>query len=342
MRNGYIIGITALVVGGCAGEAPQTPPRVAEVVAVSVSATKGGTNAAFPGTIEPATKTVCSFSVPGTLTSVEVKVGERVHKGQLLATLDATQLKNAHDIALATLGQAQDAYNRMKDLHEQQALPDIKWVEVQSKLRQAEGSEQLARKQLNDSKLYAPYEGSVARKLVEVGQTLTPAQPVLEVMGEGRLRADISVPENRIGDVALGQGALCSCAALPGKSFSARVDEVALDANSLTHAYNVKLVVEGQPADLRPGMTCSVELYSRAAAGATNAFIVPYTSLLLSPDNRYFCWLKREGRAHRVFVVTGPLMEEGILVTSGLAAGDSLIVEGTQKVSEGTLVKDKQ
>lgn len=323
---------------GCSPSAPPSAPRVAEVEAVPVSPGPGSTGAAFPGTIEPATKTVCSFAVPGTLTSIEVRVGERLRRGQLLATLDATQLTNAHDIAQATLSQAQDAYRRMKDLHDQDALPDIKWVEAQSKLRQAEGSEQLARKQLSDSKLYAPYDGSVARKLAEVGQTVTPAQPILEVMGEGRLRADISVPENRIGEVRLGQGALVTCQALQGPPLQARVDEIALDANSLTHAYNVKLVLDQAAEGLRPGMTCQVELNTPAGADHATAFEVPHTALLLSPDNRYFCWLKRGGQAHRVFVVTGPLTDGGIMVTNGLATGDSLIVGGTQKVSEGTPV----
>ena len=63
----------------------------------------------------------------------------------------------------ASLVQAQDAYDRMKTLYENKSLPEIKWVEVQSKLQQAQSMESIARKNLEDASLYAPFDGVIGK-----------------------------------------------------------------------------------------------------------------------------------------------------------------------------------
>ena len=83
--------------------------------------------------------------------------------------LDATSVRSSYDAAKAALVQAEDAYRRMEELHAKGSLPEIKWVEVQSKLQQARSMEEMARKNLKDCKLYAPFSGVIADKSVEVG-----------------------------------------------------------------------------------------------------------------------------------------------------------------------------
>ena len=91
----------------------------------------------YPGTIAAGEETPLSFQVAGKVSHINVKVGDRIAKGQTLASLDATSLRNAYDIAAAGEEQANDAYRRMKILHDQKALAEIKWVEVQSAVKQA-------------------------------------------------------------------------------------------------------------------------------------------------------------------------------------------------------------
>ncbi len=81
----------------------------------------------------------------------------------MLATLDATSLQQAYSIALAAEEQANDAYNRMKILHDQKALAEIRWVEVKSTVKQARAATDIARKALADANLIAPYSGVVSK-----------------------------------------------------------------------------------------------------------------------------------------------------------------------------------
>lgn len=101
--------------------------------------------------------------------------GDRVAKGQLIATVDPFSMQSSYDAAKASLAQAEDAYRRMKELYDKGSLPEIKWVEVQSKLQQAKSMEEVARKNLDDCKLYAPFSGIISEKMAEVGQNIMPA-----------------------------------------------------------------------------------------------------------------------------------------------------------------------
>ena len=115
----------------------------------------------FSGTVEEANSTSLSFSIMGTVKTVHVGLGDRVAKGQLIATVDPLSMQSSYDAAKASLEQAEDAYRRMKELYDKGSLPEIKWVEMQSKLQQAKSMEEVARKNLDDCKGRAEYNAGL-------------------------------------------------------------------------------------------------------------------------------------------------------------------------------------
>ena len=113
--------------------------------------------ALYVGTIEEETSAALSFPVAGTLARTYADEGQRVQQGQLLAELDPTSARQTFDAAQAALDQAKDACARLKQLYDAESLPEIKWVEAQTRLRQAESAYGIARKNLDDCKLYPPH-----------------------------------------------------------------------------------------------------------------------------------------------------------------------------------------
>lgn len=101
----------------------------------------------------------------GTVKKIYVDLGERVTQGKLIAEIDPTSIRSSYDAAKSTLEQAEDAYKRMKLLHDKGSIAEMKWIEVQSKLQQARSMEEVARKNLKDCKLYAPYSGVISEKI---------------------------------------------------------------------------------------------------------------------------------------------------------------------------------
>ena len=156
----------------------------------------------YSGTVEAFQSVPLNFQTTGTVQEVLVDAGDIVHKGQLLATLDQTDAKNMYEIALSQFQQAKDAYDRLKSVHEKGSLPEIKWVEMESKLEQAQSSLNLATNNLGKCKLFAPVNGMVGRRNIEPGMSsISIVSAPLELVDIRQVYIKISVPENEVAKI---------------------------------------------------------------------------------------------------------------------------------------------
>ncbi len=336
-----IVAAMGSLITSCGFKEEKT--SVISPVKVDVMAALSGTQSGsrqYSGTVESGDGADMSFTVAGTLKGIYVEPGQRVSKGQLLAEIDAGSLQNANQIAEATLAQAQDAYSRLKKLHDANALPDIQWVDVQNKLRQAESAAAIARRAVGDARIYSPISGIVSEKLAEAGQTVAPAVPVVRIVSIGDVKVSISVPEAEIGSMKPGTKASVTVEAAGPEILEGTLTEQGVVANPLSRTYDVKFKVANASGTLRPGMLCNVTpLATQDTVAATPAIVIPANAVLLSADNRRFVWLARNGKAEQRFVKTGTLLTDGVEITNGLAAGDTVIVAGMQKVCNGTKIQ---
>lgn len=327
----YVI-MASLVIGlaGCSNrEVQENGPVRVKVQTVQVQPMQGVQG--FSGTIEEMTGSTLSFSVSGTLTQIRVSAGQRVRQGELIASVDDATLQNSHTLALAALEQAEDAYARMKQLHDANSLPEIQWTEVQSKLKQARSAEQIAQKNLEDSRLYAPFGGVIAEKNVEVGQNVMPGAPVVRLVGVEQVKVCISVPENEIARIQVGQAARIRVSALDDKVFEGSIVEKGIAAHPLSRSYEVKALVKNPSGELLPGMLCEMEVKQELAR---EGILLANHIVQLDSESRQFVWVNRSGKAAKRYVTVGELSSRGVFITSGLAPGDEVLVEGQQKVSE--------
>ena len=214
----------------------QTTMSPVKVKVLRVSSSEIDGTERFSGTVEEANSTSLSFSIMGTVKTVHVGLGDRVAKGQLIATVDPLSMQSSYDAAKASLAQAEDAYRRMKELYDKGSLPEIKWVEVQSKLQQAKSMEEVARKNLDDCKLYAPFSGIISEKMAEVGQNIMPGLSVVKLVTANQLKVKIAVPETEIAAIATGQKATITVSALNGRVFAGTVTEIGIVANPLSRS----------------------------------------------------------------------------------------------------------
>lgn len=339
MKKNYCFPVLLFLVTltGCGKQNEKTSTENGvKVEILKVNSTAQTINSRFSGTVEEKNSSVLSFSVMGMVKRVCVGLGEEVRKGQLIATVDPASMQSSYDAAKATLEQAQDAYDRMKKLHDKGSLAEIKWIEVQSKLQQAKSVMEISRKSLNDCRLYAPYSGTIAEKFTEVGQTVSPGTPVVKLITDGTLRVNISVPETEISSVRIGQSALVNVSALSEQGIVGKVVEKGVQANPLSRAYDVKIALNRTVNGLMPGMVTEVSLLGE---DSVSAYVIPANILQLDENNQYFVWLNVGGKATKRQIVCGEFTADGVTVTSGLRNGDEIIVEGQQKVCEGSRLK---
>lgn len=344
----YTLLLAALaLMCSCGGndEGNKKPVRVKvqQVGAVQVNGEHG-----YSGTVVEESGTNLSFTVGGTILNMAVDEGQMVGRGQLIATLNPTDqasaLQSAHAVteqARQALNQAQDTYNRSKGLHEAGVISDAKWVQAQTALEEAtqgvksaEALETIARKSSEDTNLTAPYAGYIAEKSAEAGQNVLPGVTVARLVHIDQVKVKISVPESEIGQMAIGETMMLRCDAVGDSVFYGKIDVKGVAADPLSRTYEVKLMVDNPNHKLLPGMICNV--YSRFTEGQTGVF-VPVQVVQLNPDNRMFVWVVKDGKATKRFINYISDTSQGIRVSGGLEPGDQLIIEGQQKVSEGTV-----
>lgn len=331
--------LAAIVLTSC-GSGSKSDEQSSQAIRVkveSVASSDANNLATYSGTVEEENATLVSFAVAGTVRSVNVGLGDRVRKGQLIATLDPQSIQSSYNAAKSTLDQAQDAYNRMQKLHEGGSLPEIKWVEVESKLRQAKSMEEIARKNLSDCRLYAPFDGVVASKEAEVGQNVLPGVAVVKIVTGSRLKVKIAVPESEIASIKIGAKARVTVGALGSSSFEGTVAEKGIVANSLSRSYDVKIRLDAGSKQLMPGMVADVDLQKQAVATATSCAL-PERIVQIDEKNNKFVWIANGGKAEKRIVTTGDYTPHGVSITSGLNGGDKIIVEGQHKVCEGCAI----
>lgn len=334
-----IIAALALVVAGCGSEKKDSRQKTVGVKTITVGQTAPGSGNSYVGTVEEKTGTVLSFEATGNITRLLVEEGQRVSKGQLLGTVSPTTLKDAHYTSQATLRQAQDAYRRMKALHDEGIISDMKWVEVETRLRQAEASERIAREQLSHTNMYAPYSGVITSKQAEVGMNVLPDQPVYKLADVSQIDVSFAVPEAEINSISTADEALVSVDALGGKTMSGRVTAKGVAADAASHTYNVKLTLRNDDGKLLPGMVCRVQ---RRATTTQQAIVIPMGAVELDADNTRFVWTVEKGTARKRNVSIDGFTEQGVRIASGLRPGDEVIVGGMQKVSDGTKVRTER
>lgn len=336
-----IFGLT-VVLSGCSNHekaVAQGPVRVdVEVVGATISESSGQK---YSGTVESAEASTVSFSVPGTISKIYVTEGQKVSKGQLIAQIKGESLANSRNIAQAELEEARDAYQRLKKLHDANALPDIKWVEVQSKLKQAENAAALANRAVGDAAIYSPINGYISQKFANDGQTVVPAEPIVKVVSLKDLQIAISVPENEISLFGPETTAKVTFDNADNVSATGKIGNKGVVADPLTRSYTVKFDIDNPGNGILPGMIGSVTvegLNSDSSTANTTEITLPSRAVLLASDNSQFVWTVKNGKAQRKTVVADELSPNGVTVKSGLARGDTVIVAGMQKVGTGTPV----
>jgi len=346
IQNVALMALSIFVLAGCDNskvvKRGNAPVEVREMV-VGESTSSANEDYNYSGVVEEETGTALSFSVNGTVKQINVKVGDRVRKGQLIASVDPASVKNSYDIAHSNMVQAQDAYQRYKQLYDKGSLPEIRWVEVQSKLQEATSAENIARKNLNDCNLYAPYAGVISEKTAEVGQNVAPGMPVAKLITTNVLNVKISVPESEVANLTIGQSAYMRVQAIGGTSFIGHIVEKNVIADPISRSYAVKIRINDARKDLLPGMITEVRLSAKKSDVKQSAqpIVIPANLLQLDDDSSNFVWIDEGGKAVRRTVVCGEYQSNGVQILSGLKIGDKLIVEGQQKVCFGTAVKVK-
>lgn len=313
----------------------KTPTRVkTEVVSVKTE----GTGQTYVGIVEEQEATAVSFTGMGVVKRVLVNEGQSVSKGQLIAEMDDTQARNMLQSADAQMAQANDALERYGMLHDNGSLPEAKWVEIQSKVAQAKAQLEVAKKNLADCRLVAPSSGIIGRKQIGAGETALPSQAVVSILDITKVKIRVSIPEAEIGSINSNTPSIIKVEAINGNYNGGKIEK-GVQADALTHTYDIRINVDNSTRKLLPGMVASVQFKASALQQSEAEITIPITSIQRKADGSLFVWtVAKDSTAHRTTVSIAKTVGNRVAITNGLNEQECIITDGYQKLSEGTKV----
>ena len=329
-----LVAMTIMV--GCSNKhktKTKFPTRVKTEV-VSVGMSEIGQN--YVGIVEEREATAVSFTGMGVVRRVTVSEGQFVGRGQLLAEMDDTQARNTLAAAEAAALQANDALQRMTMLHDAGSLPEQQWVEVQSKVAQARAQQEAAKKNLADCRLLAPVNGVVGTRHVKAGETALPSQAVVTLLDVSSIKVKVSIPEAEINSIEPTTATTIVVAAANKEVAGGRIEK-GVQADPLTHTYDIRINVPNPNRRLLPGMVANVAFSPKE--DIITLPTLPITCIQKPADGTLFVWtIASDSTAHRQTVDIGQMRGNRIAITSGISAGQRVVTEGYQKLSEGNKV----
>ena len=328
---------TVVIVSSCGSKKDDATKAPVRVMTEIVSADGSQSDQSYVGIVEEREGTAVSFTGMGVVKRMLVNEGQSVGRGQLIAEMDDTQARNLLAGAEAQMNQANDALERYKMLHDNGSLPEVQWVEIQSKVAQAKSQLEIAKKNLADCRLVAPVGGIVGSKMIKAGETALPSQAVVTILDISSVKVKVSIPEAEIGDITATTPTRIKVDAANKEVSGGRIEK-GVQADALTHTYDIKVNVANADRQLLPGMVANVQFVAVPHQQKEQA-MVPVTAVQKKADGSLFVWtIAKDSTAHRTTISTGHTQGNRMIITNGIENGQRVVTEGYQKLSEGSKV----
>ena len=354
MSRGVLLAALAFLLAACEEEKVEVMENIRAIKTITVSERGSGQLRRFPGVVEAVDTSSISFEVAGNTREVNVNVGDRVEKGQVLATLDDKTFQLNVEAAEAEVGKAkaqlaekETQYVRQKTLYEKEWVAKAAYDQavaardsVANQVSYAGSKLNLARRDLEKTVLEAPFDGVIANKFVDPFQEVARGEKLFEIYAEGAMEVVVSVPENAIGEIYLGLPAEIAFPSEQVESQKGRVSEVGTVAGD-ANAFPVKVALADPPESVLPGMTADVALLL-GESGAGTSYLVPVGAIAAGdePGQGYvFVFDAETSTVKRTEIRGKGVQDNRVNITEGVAPGDVIAVAGVSFLRDGQQVK---
>ena len=348
-RSGIALAVLAFAAGlsGCddmASNAQANPeahePRPVRIMTVETAADT--VTHRFSGRVKAVQTVDLSFQVGGRLIELPIKEGQVVKKGEMIARLDPADFERAVREAKVNLTLAQQDFDRAQKLVRKNVAAAKTLDQARATLDLAKVALDDARQNLAYTRLFAPFDALVSRRLVDNFTTLAAGTQVVRIQDVSEVQVDVDVPESLLAqshekDVA---DISAEFLAAPGVRFPLDFREYSSEPNAVTQTYRVTLSMPRQEQfHILPGMTASVfvSLKKDGAIGVR----VPVSAVVADETKAFFVWVfdEESGTVSKRSVTLGTMDKKSVGVLSGLQPGEKIVTAGVQQIVDGMAVR---
>ncbi|HYU43772.1 MAG TPA: efflux RND transporter periplasmic adaptor subunit [Vicinamibacteria bacterium] len=352
-RHLFLISLAAAMAAaacdGTAQTAAESKPRGVPVRTVTVQQRDLQDEVVLTGTLRPRAQVQVVAEVPARLLQVRRDEGARAARGEVLAVLDPTDYRLSADrarasqaVAAANQAHAGVERERADSLLKTGGITDkdrlaaqVNLQVAEAALAQARAETSIAEQQLARTEIRAPFNGRVARRMADPGAMLAVGTPLFTFVDDSVLEFRASAPSTQYGKVRVGSPVKVTVDSMPGLAVTGRVVRIAPLVDDRSRSFDTVVEVPGNPA-LVGG------LFARATIEVgrlPSALVVPPAALVRDGTSQAQAFVIVQGKAERRTVAVGVEGADAVQVTSGLQAGDVLVLDPPVALSSGSPVE---
>jgi len=355
-----LVIVTSLALGGCSDSRHETavaPPVISGLTVSAIKVVDLPETIDVVGTVRARTSALVSARIPGTVSVLHVREGDRVRKGQVLGQLESREnvaqatgavaavdeANRGLEEAQARLKLAEATFGRFKKLYDEQALTrqefDTRQTErdlarqavgrAEARLRQTQEASRAAGTMADYTRIVAPISGVIIAKQADLGATVFPGQPLMTIDDEGSYQLELAIPESQLRAVHAGTPVQVTIDAT-GSSFSTRVAEVVPTSDAASRTFIAKVPVQQRGA--RSGMFGRGSI---ALASSLKGVLVPRTAVFERGALTAVWAVGNDEIVRMRLIKTGRVQGSHVEVLSGLADGDRIVTVGMDKAVDG-------
>lgn len=325
--------------------APPSPPaedpvRPARIETVGAPAL--GSDLRFPGKVRAVKRVELSFNVSGERVELLVREGQRVKAGERIAVIDTQPFNLRLAAAKAEFEKARADFDRVEQIWERsKAVARAEVDQKRTVMEVARSSFAAARKELDDTRMLAPFDGVIARKYVENFQAVQAKEPIVSLQDVSELEIVIHVPERVVQQAPRRSAGFAVFESLPGQRFPVSLKTFSADADPQTQTYEAVLsMTRPEGVTILPGM--AVEVLPQADVdGASDDLTVPLRAVVGEAGGRTSVWVVDPASmaVSERAVVVERLSGDWAVIGEGLVAGEQIVTAGVQHLREGMRVR---
>jgi len=292
---------------------------------------------ALPCSVEPYQDIQLASELSGSISAIGAEEGDSLKKGQMILTCDVRTLEARLADAAASKRLAELSLQRLEELKDNGFVPEEDLDRATTELQTKEAALRLAEIELEKAVIHSPIDGILDLRPVDAGEYVLPGQTVARLVDISKVKAVVKVPELHVAFLRPGLKIQVMFPHLNGSVLPqvGPVKYLSTVAEEASRTFRMEIELKNPDLNIRPGMIGKVYIERRKVADAIK---VPIFAVV-AQDSRRYCLVEVDGVARTQEVTLGITDGKMIQVTSGLEAGDRLIVVGHRELEDGDLVQ---
>jgi membrane fusion protein (multidrug efflux system) len=274
---------------------------------------------------------------PGNLVELNVKAGQRVSKGQVLARTDDGGMSQQLASAENQYALAKTTFERQKNLWNQKIGSEIQYLQAQTQMISAQKGVAQIKAQIAKTVIRAPFSGTIDEVFVEKGEVVSASpQGLMRIVNLGNMYVSTSIPETYIGKLKIGTEVDVFLTSL-GKTYKGKVRQIGNFINPNNRSFGIEVSVPNPENLLRPNQVAKLKVIDYVSK---NAVVVPTNIIQQDGQKNTFVYTVansngKTGVAKKVIVKTGQSSDNVTEILSGLDSEAIIVTEGMNTISDG-------